>query len=209
MISIQETVEELLKNDYRAYCAMRLGYLNLSAYARMIHARVEELTKKTVKIASVVVSLARIEKGLVKKDSPKVLISQIAIHSPIVQLVYLKDSKSLSDFAKILSSFRDREDTFFAFSSNASEIAVVLSESLEKQVSLGFSARPSLRKQGLCTVGIRFNEKHVKDANIGLMLLEKIASQDIILDAALTTYNEFTLVFDNSYLHSVIEALKM
>jgi hypothetical protein len=49
MISIQETVEELLKNDYRAYCAMRLGYLNLSAYARMIHARVEELTKKTVK----------------------------------------------------------------------------------------------------------------------------------------------------------------
>jgi hypothetical protein len=208
MISIREAVETILDSDTTTKDSMRRGIVNLSQYARTIEKRVAEFTKKDVGIQSIVVALARIEKKFSKQKSPRpVVVRQLAVQSPIVQLVYPKNRENLQALTDAIRGVSKLEDEFFSFSTSTKDIALIVSEKLEQTVADTFSQPPLVKKRGLSAVSIRFDEHLVREPNIGLVLLQKLASKNVALDAALTTYNEFTLVFDSHFLNSVIGAL--
>ncbi len=209
MISIREAVENILNSDFEAKEGLARGILNLSQYARTIQERVAEFTKKEVGLQSIVVTLARLEKKVgKKKKGGSVEVRQLAVQSPIVQLVYPKNPETLDALTAAIHDADLFDDAFFSFSSGTRDIALVISEKIEGAVIAKFPIQPILKKKGLSAVSIRFDEKLVGEANVGLALLQKLATKNIVLDAALTTYNEFTLVFEARYLHDAIEALE-
>ncbi len=70
-----------------------------------------------------------------------------------------------------------------------------------------FEEKPLIEKPDLSAISIRFPVEGVNEANVGLSILSKLATKNIPLDAALTTYNEFTLVLESSYLEVAVSTL--
>lgn len=210
MISIREATEDILMSDYVALESLKRRVMNFSEYARSIQEKVSKQTKKEVGIQSIVVTLARLEqkhaKGIYR--SADVSVAQLAVQSPITQLVYPKTQENLRALTEAMKGTTESTDTFFSFSTSTKDIALVVSEKIEKEMTDYFSLPPVLRKKGLSALTVRFDEKLVQEPNVGLILLQKLAARKVILDAALTTYNEFTLVFESRYLHDAVEALQ-
>lgn len=210
MISIREATETILRSDYVALESLKRRVMNFSEYARSIKDKVSDYTKKEVGIQSIVVTLARLEQKLGSGiyQPPSVKVSQLAVQSPIVQLIYPKTQANLKALSEAVHGAGRTPDLFFSFSSSTKDVALVVSEELEAEMKSYFLEKPSFSKRGLSALSIRFDEKLVTEPNIGLALLQKLAARTIVLDAALTTYNEFTLIFENRYLHEAVEALQ-
>jgi hypothetical protein len=208
MISIKDSVERLLNKDIEGKNALARGILNMSRYARTIQKQVVEESKKDVSIQSIVVALARLEKkARAYNYLPDVPVRQISVNSPITQIVFEKKESTLDSLIAAIKRARTLEDAFFSFSTSTRDIALVLSEELEKEILKEFNEKPKIIKRNLSAASIRFDENLVEEANVGLSLLHKTSLRNIVIDAAVTTYNEFTLVFESHYLHDAIEAL--
>jgi hypothetical protein len=210
MISIREATENILTNDYVALESLKRRVMNFSEYARSIRDKVAEYTKKEVGVQSIVVTLARLEQKLAKGvyRPADVSVAQLTVQSPITQLVYPKTQENLQALTEAVKGAGGSPDAFFSFSSSTKDVALVVSEKIEIEMTGYFSETPILAKKGLSALTIRFDEKLVREPNVGLALLQKLAARKVVLDAALTTYNEFTLVFENRYLHDAVEALQ-
>lgn len=209
MISITEAVESILNSDYVASAAMARGVMNLSSYARDIREKVSRYTKKEVDVQSIVVSLSRLQKGTAEINTAtgSIVITQLAVQSPLIQLVYPRTHNTTASLARAFQEAQSLEDSFISVSTSTKDIAVLVSERAEEPVRKSFSQQPLLQKKGLSAVSVRFDERLVKEANVGLELLARLASKRVVLDAALTTYNEFTLVVETKYLEPTIAAL--
>jgi hypothetical protein len=209
MISIKQAVENVINEDFEGKNAMARKVLNLSQYARIIQKDVAKQAKKDVSIQSIVVTLSRLE-GKLKAYNylPEVIIRQLSVHTPIVQIIFIKNKKNLSALTVAINNIQTNEDVFFSFSTSTRDIAIVASSSIEKQVMNEFNDTPKILKRDLAAVSIRFDEELVEHSGVGFSLLHKVSSRRVPLDAAITTYNEFTLVFETEYLNKVIEVLK-
>jgi hypothetical protein len=210
MITIREAVESTLANDYVAMESLKRRVMNFSEYARSIKPHIEAISKKEVGLQSIVVTLARLEKKYAEGAYRplKVSIAQLTVQSPITHLVYRKTSEVTSALTAAAENFEGQEDVFFAFSSSTKDIALTVSEKIASETVKLFPISPIVHKNGLSALSIRFDEKLVREPNVGILLLQKLAARNVVLDAAFTTHNEFTLVFENRYLHDSIEALQ-
>jgi hypothetical protein len=124
-----------------------------------------------------------------------------------VQIVFEKNSATLDSLIESIKKTKKLEDAFFSFSTSSRDIALVMSAELEGGIMKEFSEKPKLIKRNLSAVSIRFDEELVEESNVGLSLLHKTSLRNIVIDAAVTTYNEFTIVFEMRFLHDAIEVL--
>lgn len=208
MISIKDAVEKSLNRDLEGKNALARGILNLSSYARSIQNKVAEDSKKEVSIQSIVVTLARLEKKTKAYNYlSEVPIRQLSIHTPIVQIIFPKSQSTLDSLLVAIKEVRKGGDSFFSFSTSTQDIAILASEDLEKEIVSDFTEKVKVIKRDLSAISIRFDESLTEESNVGLSLLHKISLRNIVLDAAITTYNEFTLVFESRFLNDAIEVL--
>ncbi len=208
MISIKESVQNILNKDLEGKNSLARGILNLSQYARAIQSDVAEQAKKEVSVQSIVVTLARLERKLHAYNYlPDVKIQQLSVHSPITQIVFDKNQENLGKLASAIKKIQKIEDVFSSFSTSTRDIAIIVSTSLEEEILKEFIENPKLIKRSLSAVSIRFGKEYVEQAGVGLTLLHKISLRNVPLDAATTTYHEFTIVFESQYLNDVIGVL--
>lgn len=208
MLTIKDSVERALNNDIEGKNALARGILNLSSYARTIQEEVASDSKKDVSLQSIVVTLARLEKKAKAYNYLKEIpIQQLSIHTPIVQVVFSKNQQSLENLASITNKIQKEGASFFSFSTSTQDIAIIASEQLEKEILIDLKEKPKLIKRDLSAISIRFDEELVEESNVGLSILHKISLRNIPLDAGITTYNEFTLVFESQFLHTAVEVL--
>jgi hypothetical protein len=106
-----------------------------------------------------------------------------------------------------VQSIKQSEHSFFSFSTSTRDIAILVSETAVASVLKEFSTSPTVQKSDLSAISIRFPITGVKEANIGFSILSKLATKNIPLDAALTTYNEFTLVMASDFLEIAVSTL--
>lgn len=207
MITIKSAVKQILATDYVAIQSMSRRIMNLSEYARSIKPDVELLSKKEVGIQSIVVSLARIEKELSYTEPGEVTVEQLSLQAPITQLIYPRTTENSSSLAKAMEMLKDLDTSFFSFSTSTKDIAILASDSVVEKVTNAFLSSPTIKSDRLSAVSIRFPEKGVQEANVGLRILSKLATRSIPLAAAITTYNEFTLVTGSTHMEEIISAL--
>ena len=109
MIKIQDVVREIVFSDEDFLSAIANGYANLSAYAKKIQKTVERKSKKEVKTSGIVVALSRISTQI-KSRHPlieDVKIDNITTKSPLTEIVYEKNSNSISKLTSIYNKVRN------------------------------------------------------------------------------------------------------
>lgn len=206
MLTIKSTVEEILENNREAQNMLSQGLLNTSSYAKTIFVEVKKKTKKDLSLQTIVVTLNRLKRKLRAYEYlPKVTIANISVHSPIIEMLFEKNTENLEEILKTFSKLEKNNDSFFALSTSSRDIAVIISENLEKYF---LEKNVKINKKNLCAISLRFKEDLVDEAGIGYALMHMIARRNIVLDEVFSTFNEFTLVLNKKYLSQALEVFQ-
>lgn len=206
MIKIQDVVRDIVYAEEEALYSLAKGYMNLSAYAKIIRNEVEEKTKKDVKVSGIVVALSRVQKTL-NKINPLVQdikINNITTKSPLSEIVFEKTPVILSRLSSLYEKVKTNSDDFLTMTLSTSEITVICSDKIKDQVLKHFKEKPRMIEAGLASLGISIDPKYYPMPNITFSLIRRIAKKRIPLAETITTHTEIIFVFPQKSLSEVL-----
>jgi aspartokinase len=198
MHKISDTVYSILFNSETAFESYRMGFLNLRAYARDIQKEVEEITKKPVKIGTIVVALSRFSDSIKKTTpiKPPIIFDEISIKAPLSDITFENTKINLELARSFLKKLENAEDQFFTMTQGVTEITFLISNELSPKLLKHFSAKPKVISSNLAGINVRFSEKYLNLPNVIYAILAKLAIKKINLVEIVSTYTELTMIFN-------------
>lgn len=197
MMKISEVVQKILYSSENALMAINEGYLNLSAYAKIIQKQVEEKSKKPVKTGSIVVALSRLAKVVKNKRSilPSIKIEEMTIKSPLVVITYEKNRENLARLKDFYQKINLHAGDFFVLTQGTVEITIICNETAQSFIIESFpQIPPKTVIRNLAGISIRFSEQYVDEPNIIFALLRILAIRQINIIEIVSTYTELTFI---------------
>ncbi len=196
MIKIQPIVRDIVMKELEAYFALTHGYMNMSSYAHHIRPKVQELTKKQVTIASLVVSLSRLRKEF-KKASPliqKVPITNISTKLPLTEIAYENSNNFIKELESLHKNITVSQEDFFTMTRGTHEIDIICSASLEKKVLKHFKMKPKWINHNFAAIGISYGSEVFGMPNIFFSLLSVTARARINIEELVSTPTELVFI---------------
>lgn len=210
MIKISDVVFEIIQSDEVALEAIRMGLLNLSAYARQILPLVAERTHKPVSRGAIVTALSRMKDRLnnIPPLQPLVKIEDMSIKSPLVEISYEKTAKTV-ELASKLNSKSLLGGNFFTVTYGVGEISFIVSEKLKGFILKNFNIAPKAIYDELVAVTVRFNkEDYVEVPNVIYTLVSTLARRRINIIEIISTFTEISFIVRKKEMIQTTDALK-
>lgn len=210
MISIQSVVEKIIQEDAEAYAALRRGIMNFSQYAHSIHKQVEALCKKDIRHGSIVIALTRLsgDESKQKNYTPKVEIHNITTKLPVTEIVYHKTQETLASLETLFKKVKASVDDFFVMTLSTTEITIICSDPLIKRVEEAFSDKPKMKQSNLAAIGLSFDEKYYKMANVTFSLIRELAMREIVIAETVSSYTEVVFICHQKDLSTALDAFR-
>lgn len=211
MIKVPEVVQELIQNDEVALEALQAGLLNFSAYADVIHKKVEKLTFKPVKRGTIVVSLTRLAKKIKKSSpllKPEVTINNLTVKSPLCILTYMKTIEAQRRVAT-LHPFLVSSSDIFAITENLKEITLLCSNDALKIIKKHMGDTPKHETIDVAAVTITYAKKYAAIPNILFVFFATLAARRINLIEVFSTYTELTFIVKKNDMETVLQLLNI
>ena len=184
--------------------------MNLSAYANKIQPIVSEKTYKPVSKGAIVTALSRMrdELGKVPPLRPIVKIEDMSIKSPLIEISFEKTTK----FVELTSQLDSKlllQSNFYTITYGVSEITLILSENLEKQILNHFKIKPKGVYKKLVAITVRFVEQeYIEVPNMIYTLVSALASKRINIIEIVSTFTEISFIVREKDMKDTIEVLK-
>ncbi len=210
MIKVGQKVEELINRDHEAAQCLSRGILNLSSYARKIHSSVERVTKKDVKLSTIIMALSRLQRRMdgIKPLLQEVKIDGLTVKTPLAEIVFNKTPDTVTRLSLLEKNIKSRSDEWFSFSQNTRAIIIICSESKTESVVKHMQAKPILLLRDLSAIGLAVDASYHPKPNITFSLLHKIAEKKIPLAETISTWSEIIFIFKSEYLGQILEVFK-
>lgn len=208
MIKISEIVYEIIQGDEIALETLRMGLLNLSAYAQKIQPQISKRLYKTVSKGTIVTSLSRMKSRLTDVPSlfSEVKIKDMSIKSPLVEISYEKTAKLIKQASKLeLKTL----DNYYAIVYGVGEISLIIQQNLKKIIINHFRTKPKNISSNLVAITVRFNkEEYLQIPNVIYTLLGALARQRINIIEIVSTFTEISFIVKDKDMKRTVDALK-
>lgn len=196
MITIEKAVLACLEKSDEAYVALLKDYMNRRAYATQIQKEVELICKKTVGLASLVVTLSRLQQKL-QTSSPlveDVTILNITAKTPLSEIIFAKTLILLSRISSLYKKIQTKGDDFLTMTMSTSEVTIICSDRLQKKILNHLEEEPLRIETDLASIGLSLDPSYYDKPNITFSLLRRIAQKRIVLAETITTHTEIIFV---------------
>lgn len=210
MIKISDVVLEIINGDEIALEAIRMGILNLSAYAKKIQPLISEKTYKPVSIGAIVTALSRMRNKLnnVPPLRPIVTIEDMSIKSPLVEISYEKTAE-LIQIASKLDTRLLMKNSFYTITYGVGEISLIVSQDLKNKILKHFNVTPKGVYENLVAITLRFIEKdYIEVPNMIYALVSALASKRINIIEVVSTFTEISFIMREKDMKQTIDSLK-
>jgi len=198
MLKISNAVRQLAENDLELKTPLKEGLINLSAYAKKIKARVEELTKKKVESRSIVVALSRFVKALPPLPQEKELkILRMSVYADLEEISYEKTKENLKKLEEVYRRQLRSEQNFFALTQSLTEITMVGDKESLATIKKNFGAHDLFHKKNLSGISLKFPLSYLSRPNVIYNFIKKIAIKRINLIEIISSSSELTIVVEN------------
>lgn len=219
MKSVSDAVYSILQQDQIAYEACLRGVLNLSAYAQEIHSEVEAIAWKSVKKATIVVSLSRIQEKLrtsfhLESLRPVVHIDDISIRAPLCDVSFEKTKKSRDATKKLTeSTFYKQNTDFFTITEGVSEITLIAPQRVYQLIidlyrSKPYEILPKKSYQLLTGISVRFSEQYLIVPNVIYSLISQLAIHRINVIEIVSTLTELVVIVEETDAQKSVDTLR-
>lgn len=207
MLSITSVVEDILRGSEEASLALRGGYLNLNAYARVIRAEVEARAKKPVRVGSIVVALSRL-RGVLKRDKPllpAVVVEDLSVRSGLMEFTFNRTNDNMARLRELYQDASLRNSDFLALSQGIGEITIIATSSVANRIRQRFGRQqPKAVIAGLASLTVRLSDDYIQTPNVIYALMRSLAMKRLNVIEVVSTYTELTFVVDE---HDIERAL--
>ena len=217
MISVQETVKEVVKVSPFIQEALSLGIINLSAFARKIHPEVEAIVKKEIKVGAIIVALKRFAIELRRDDVGKInflrQIGDLTVRSNLTEFTFafLTTDVLLVKQNELLTRIKDEDekDTFYTLSQGVVETTIIVSENLEETVEAIFEDDKLISNfRNLASITIKLPKETVDTPGAYYTILALFAWEGINVVEVVSTYSELTVIFRDEDVDKAFSTLK-
>jgi len=210
MITISDSVKQIISGSDVALESMRAGILNNSAFAEQIRPEIESKVWKPVKKGSIVVALSRIKSQInnIPKLKPDVIIESISVKSPLGEISFEK-TKEVIRATSLLSAKLINENGFLTITQGINEITIIYPEHLKDIIIKHFKIKPKGEYDNLMAVNCSFvEENYIEVPNMIFSLVSALASKRINIIEIVSTFTELSFIIRNKDMQETIDALK-
>jgi hypothetical protein len=180
------------------------GYMNLSAYAKIIKPEVQRQAMKPVSEASIVVALSRLHKSVKMTGSvmPHVILDNISVKSDLIEFAFEKTKATEERLKRLYLDESLSSADFFTVTHGIGEISIVVPKYLKKTVLAAYrNHTPKLILENIASITIRFSEKYLNTPNVFYSLLHHFAMRRINIVEIISTFTETTFILSHKDLN--------
>lgn len=209
MIKVSKIVEEIIRGDDTAREALRLGHLNMSAYAKSIQKRIESQLYKPVSVSAIVVALSRLRPIVVNEPDyrPEVQIEDFVVRANLSEVSFEKTKEAVIAAAKLNTLIID-PDAFFAVTQGSRELTIICDSAHFSRITNQFMTTPKGTYTDLTAITVRFNEsEYIEVPNMIFTLISALAVNRINIIEIVSTFTELSFVVRSKDAEQTISAL--
>lgn len=204
MLTVSDSVREIVQKSPFVQETLRKGWLNLSQYAVSILPEVEEKLYKKVQIGSIITALGRIRLELEKIFEIKLKINDICIKMPITEFNFVHCHDHFGRISQLFEDLNLVENNFLNVINGNTETGIFINSNFENFVHKNFE-KPNLVLTGLSAVSIKFDSEYLENLGSVYEVLRLLVWQKINLLEIISTYTELTLIVNKADANKVFE----
>lgn len=197
MITVIDAIKTILKKTDFAEESLQHGVLNISAFARIIHPEVEELTKKEVSIASINMALVRYAKTVQGQTEEKkdLQIFNIITRGALVEYCYAKTNDTLDALSALQRSNVAARSQFFTSTVGLTELAIVTEATMQDKITAYFAPlEPKLVIANLASLTLQVGIDTIDLPGQSLAVIRELAQHDISIVEYVTSPTELNVI---------------
>lgn len=200
MISISDSLKEIISRYPLIEEGLSRGIINYSAFAREVKPQIEKRLYKTVKESAIVMSLKRISDGLPKKRSIRksLNLTDLTVKSNLTEYTFTNSGSLADKQRKLFNQMAGKKDVFCAVSQGIRETTFITSAEASLAMEKIFAAETRIAKIAhLSSITIHLPEETVETPGIYYQILKMLAWNKINIVEVISTYTELTIVLNN------------
>lgn len=197
MLKISSAISEIIENNPFLMFGFYNRLFNLTSLARFLKPQIETRTKKDVKSAAVLMNLSRAQKRIKEKAilADKYEISNLTVNYNLCVVTYYRNQDIYNKLFKFYGEVQERKE-FMALSQGNREITVIISESVLDLLRKKIIEKPKYFRNGLCSLGINFQEKYLNNPGLLFYLTQQLVMQNINIREVSSTSTELIFYID-------------
>lgn len=212
MLTVSQTVEEILQRSPFLTEAMHEGVANNAQIARRIKPEVEKRLMEEVSEGSIAMALHRLSKEIQRPLFGERFLKQmsdITVRSNLVEFA-CPASTELPHLLDVLStSIHTRKDTFFNFSRGLHESLIIVSREFEKDVENILKGEKDVKKaDGLSAITLRLPESSLNVPGVYYPILKALAMEGISFVEVMSVRTELSILFEEKDVDRAFSILK-
>ncbi|MFW6111251.1 MAG: hypothetical protein ACOC6H_04365 [Thermoproteota archaeon] len=197
--SISKTVQTIIDNDLPLQDALRKGYGNYSAIARMLRERVNDKLDQEVKLESIITAVKRASVPATshREDITKVVAESIInIRTDVTKISVEKTKRNLE---KIRTTVSNLSEEFFHMIEGVSAVTLIFDQKILDKVESNFQTEILDKRKKLAAVIIRSPTNMVTTPGCLLTFVNAISRRDINIEETMSCFTDtiFLLAMDD------------
>lgn len=212
MITVASAVEKIITASPLLEEGLARNLFNVSALARDMLPEVEAFTKKQVTEGSLVMALNRLQGNLpdyLQKSPIVVKTPDLIIRSNLVELNYTNSDSLNHHQQKLLAlTARYREQHFLTITTGVFETTIICSASLHKAIEKILEHEQLISKvEHLSSVTVRLTQDQIDQTGSYANILRKFAWNNVNVVEIVSTYQELTIIVEESATDKAVQTL--
>lgn len=213
MLSIPNTVEEVIKKKPFLEGALLEGLINLSALARQLKPEIEKKAGREVNDSAIIMALNRLVPRLELLSAMKFKrvienLGDIIVRSNLADIAFANSSTLFERQALLLDRVRSLKDVFCTFSQGIYETTLVVSQSIMPLVEEIFADEVLIaRSDDLSSITVKLPAENTVCPGVYYYIFKELAWDNINIAEVISTTNEFTVVVGDQDIHRAFTIL--
>jgi hypothetical protein len=210
MQTITDHIRTQLAGDITAQEALQRGILNLRAYGRSIRGPIETARGEKVDVATLAVSLSRLEKHAADSSNraSTLKLDDLTVRAPLVDITYPRNVVTTRELERITGKLHSGSENFIAVNQGDREITIIVPARHESIVTSAVDAKPIYVRGNLYAITVHFPVAYMPVPNVLYKLVAAVAAYRVNLIELVSTLTELSFVVDRDDVDTVTKALQ-
>ena len=202
MITIPETVENIIKKSPFLAESLSQGIINISALARKIKPQVENEVMKEIQIGAIVMALNRLSKRILVKttEGNKLFASvpDLMVRSNLIEITFVNSEFFLQKQRIFLERLKDSQNYFLTFTQGIFETTIIAGKELKPEIIAVFKDERIISQfDDLSAITVLLPPGTALIPGAYDFILKSLAWESINIVEVVSTFNEFTMILKN------------
>lgn len=214
MNTIPRVVEQLVTDKPYLVEMLQDDLINISALARQLQPKVEEVLQKPVKCSAIIMALKRMPLGPMGVNPRRLKdvlgkFGDITVRSNLVDYTYRNSYNIIHKQTLLLNKLADRPDVFYALTRGLYETTLVLSNDLTNEVEEIFAEENLVAQtSSLAALTVKLPFENNEMPGLYYSIFKKIFWSGINILEVFSTTNEFTILVEEKDIEQAFSLVK-